>query len=112
MEGLVRGDVLVINFPFSNLKISKRRPALIIKVPQGEDIIVAQITSSSYEKSLEVGLDNGDFKSGSLKRSSFVRIDKIASIEKSMINYKIGSLKKEKTYHLFGLDQMKVRLKK
>jgi len=37
-----------------------------------------------------------DFKEGSLKRESYVRIDKIASIEKSLIKYKIGSLKQEK----------------
>ena len=95
MERLVKGDIIVIEFPFSNLRISKRRPVLILKVPKGEDVIVAQITGLSYEKSVEIPLNNNDFKKGSLKRESYVRIDKIASIEKSLIKYKLGSLKEK-----------------
>ena len=96
MEGLVKGDIIVIDFPFSNLQKSKRRPVLVLKIPKGEDIIVNQITGESYESSVEIQITLNDFKQGSLKRNSFVRIDKIASIEKSLINYKIGSLKKDK----------------
>ena len=95
MEGFVKGDILVIEFPYSNLKNAKRRPVLILKVPKGEDIIVAQITGLSYEKSVEIPLKDEDFRQGNLKRDSYLRIDKIASIEKSLIKYKIGSLKQE-----------------
>lgn len=95
MEKLVKGDIVVIEFPFSNLTNSKRRPVLILKIPTGEDIIVLQITGTSYEKNLEILLEENDFRKGSLKRQSFVRVDKIASIEKSLIKYKIGPLKKE-----------------
>jgi len=96
MERLVRGDIIVVEFPFSDLKNVKRRPALVVKIPKGEDIIVAQITGSSYEPSVEIVTHEGDFKQGNLKRDSFVRIDKIASIEKSLIKYRAGSLKREK----------------
>ena len=96
MEGLVKGDIIVIDFPFSSLKESKRRPVLILKIPKGEDVIVNQITGSSYKKSAEIKIENKDFKHGSLKRESFIRIDKIGSVEKSLIKYKIGSLKPEK----------------
>ncbi len=96
MEGFVKGEIIVIEFPYSNLKNVKRRPVLILKVPKGEDVIVAQITGESYEDSVEILLRQGDFKQGSLKRESYLRIDKIASIEKSLIKYKAGSLKQEK----------------
>ena len=96
MEGFVKGDIVVIEFPYSHLKDAKRRPVLILKVPKGEDLIVSQITGSSYEKSVEISIKKEDFRQGSLKRDSNVRIDKIASIEKSLIKYKIGSLKQEK----------------
>ena len=96
MEGLIKGDIIVIDFPFSNLKESKRRPVLVLKVPKGGDVIVNQITGSSYEKSVEILINGNDFKRGSLNRDSFVRIDKIGSIEKSLIKYKIGSLRPEK----------------
>ena len=96
MEGFVKGDIIVIEFPYSHLKEYKRRPVLILKVPKGEDVIVLQITSSSYEKSVEIPIKREDFSKGGLKRDSFTRLDKIASIEKSLIKYKIGSLKQEK----------------
>jgi len=96
MEKFVKGDVLVIEYPYSDLKTYKRRPVLIIKVPKGDDIIAVQITSSSYEESVEIPLSNNDFKHGNLNRESFIRIDKISSIEKSLIKYKLGSLKQEK----------------
>jgi len=96
MERLVKGDIIVIDFPFSNLKDSKRRPVLVLKVPKGEDVIVNQITGLSYENEVEILIKSIDFSNGSLKRDSFVRIDKISSIEKTLIQYKIGSLKKEK----------------
>ena len=96
MEGLVKGDIIVIEFPFSDLKCAKRRPALVVKIPKGEDIIIAQITGSSYEPLVEIEINAKDFRSGSLKRDSFVRIDKIASIEKSLVKYRAGSLKQEK----------------
>ena len=96
MEEFVKSDVVVIEFPFSNLKNFKRRPVLIIKVPKGEDLIVAQITGNSYENPVEVLIKKEDFKQGGLKINSYARIDKIASIEKSLIKYKVGSLKREK----------------
>lgn len=97
MEGFVAGDVIVIDFPFSNLKGSKRRPVFVVKVPKGADIIVNQITGESYEPSAEIKITDKDFKQGSLKRDSFIRVDKIATIERSLIKYKIGSLRNERS---------------
>ena len=96
MERLVKGDVIVIDFPFSNLVQVKRRPVLIIKIPKADDIIVNQITGKSYESSVEIPVIKKDFIRGGLKVDSYLRLDKIFSIEKSLIKYKIGSLKSEK----------------
>ena len=96
MEGFVRGDIVVVEFPYSNLKIWKRRPALIIKVPEGEDILICQLTAESYEKSVEIPIRKNDFQQGELKKESYLRIDKIASIEKFLAKYKVGSLKQIK----------------
>ncbi len=96
MERLVKGDVVVLEFPFSNLMDVKRRPALIIKIPKGDDIIVSQITGKSQEISVEIPISKKDFKKGELKIDSYIRLDKIFSIEKSLIKYKIGLLKQEK----------------
>lgn len=96
MEEFIRGEIVIMDFPFSNLIETKRRPSLIIKVPKGDDLIVCQITGKSYEKSIEIPIKKEDFQKGNLKVESYLRIDKIFSIEKSLIKYKIGLLKKEK----------------
>ena len=96
MEGFVKGDIIVLEFPFSNLIQIKRRPSLVVKVPKGDDLIVCQITGKSYEKLVEIPIRKQDFYRGSLKVESYIRMDKIFSIEKSLIKYKIGSLKQEK----------------
>jgi len=96
MEGFVKGEIVVLEFPFSNLIQVKRRPSLIIKVPKGDDLIVCQITGKSYEKSVEIPIKKEDFHKGNLKVESYIRLNKIFSIEKSLIKYKIGSLKQEK----------------
>ena len=93
MERFVKGDIITIDFPYSNLRETKRRPVLVLKVPKGEDIIVLQITSFSQEKLVEIQVKKEDFKEGNLRKDSFIRIDKIASVDKSLIKYKIGSLK-------------------
>jgi len=45
MERFVKGDIVVIPFPFSNLAQTKRRPALVIAELDGDDRILCQITS-------------------------------------------------------------------
>ena len=96
MERFVKGDIIIIDFPYSNFRETKRRPVLVLKIPRGEDIIVLQITSFSQEKPVEIQIKKEDFKEGNLRKDSFIRIDKIASVDKSLIKYKIGSLKPEK----------------
>lgn len=46
MAKFVRGDVVVVPFPFSDLSQSKRRPALVITSLDGDGLILCQITSS------------------------------------------------------------------
>ncbi len=96
MEGPIKGEVVILEFPFSDLISYKRRPSLIIKVPKGNDVIICQITSEQQEKSVEIPLSEIDFENGKLKRKSYIRIDKITTIKKTRIKYKVGSLNKEK----------------
>ncbi|WP_242716914.1 hypothetical protein [Microcoleus vaginatus] len=45
MATFVKGDVVVVPFPFSDLTQAKRRPALILATLEGKDLILCQITS-------------------------------------------------------------------
>jgi mRNA interferase MazF len=39
MERFVKGDVVVVPFPFSDLTRAKRRPSLVIAELEGDDLI-------------------------------------------------------------------------
>lgn len=44
----MKGEVVIIPFPNSDLSTSKKRPALVIADLKGYDVILSQITTSSY----------------------------------------------------------------
>ena len=45
MGRFVKGDVVVVPYPFSDFSAVKRRPALVIAELTGDDVILSQITS-------------------------------------------------------------------
>lgn len=45
MGAFVKGDVVVLPFPFSDLSVTNRRPALVVASLPGDDVILCQITS-------------------------------------------------------------------
>ena len=92
----LKGDVVVLPFPFSDLSQSKKRPALVIATLEGEDIILCQITSEARFDSYSISLSNTDFKTGKLITTSFIRPNRVFTADKSIILYKIGSLKDSK----------------
>ncbi|SMO82865.1 type II toxin-antitoxin system PemK/MazF family toxin [Gracilimonas mengyeensis] len=85
MERFVKGDVVVVPFPFSDLSSSKRRPALVIQPFDGEDLLLAQITSQSIRDHYAVLLKEADFLDGSLKQPSNIRPNKLFTCSKNLI---------------------------
>ncbi|MFH1240212.1 MAG: type II toxin-antitoxin system PemK/MazF family toxin [Candidatus Diapherotrites archaeon] len=102
MERFVKGDVVVISFPFSDLSQSKRRPAFVLAKPQGDDLILCQITSKNTKDNYAIPLLENDFEKGLLKQDSNIRPNKIFTADNSTIEYKIGSLKQTKIEKIIG----------
>lgn len=93
MAKFVKGDVVVIPFPFSDLTGSKRRPALVLADLPGDDILLCQITSQQTQDPFAIRLDNTDFSSGSLPTSSYIRPARIFTADKSIIVRRAGTVK-------------------
>lgn len=97
MEGLVKGDVVILLFPFSDLSSSRKRPAVVVAKLSGDDLILAQITSSVVRSDeYAVVLEAPDFKQGQLPISSLIKPNKLFTADKSIIFSKVGSLHEEK----------------
>jgi len=97
MGEFVKGDVVVLPFPFSDLSTSKRRPALVIAQASKKDLILAQITSQAFYDSCAVKITPRDFVSGGLQVPSNIRANKLFTAESDIIIYKTGRLSFDKT---------------
>jgi len=95
MERFVKGDVVVIPFPFSDLSGSKRRPALVLADLSGDDILLCQITSRPSNDGLSFELTSTDFIDGSLPVASFIRPLRIFTADKNIILRKAGIITPE-----------------
>jgi len=97
MEKFVKGDVVVMQFPFSDLSASKKRPALVAASMQNDEFILCQITSQARIDDYSIAISNEDFASGTLHLTSIIKPNKLFTADKSLIERKIGYLKQEKT---------------
>ena len=96
MARFVKGDVVVVPFPFSDLTKAKKRPALVIAVLGGNDLILCQITSQSVKDNYSIFLNDADFVEGGLKQLSNLRPNRIFTADSHIILYRVGKLKSEK----------------
>ncbi|MDO8428942.1 MAG: type II toxin-antitoxin system PemK/MazF family toxin [Candidatus Diapherotrites archaeon] len=97
MERFVKGDIVIVPFPFSDLSTTKKRPAFVIQTLKGDDLILCQITSQETSDSYAVPLSEKEFAQGTLKQNSNVRINKLFTADQSLILYKAGHTKEQKT---------------
>jgi mRNA-degrading endonuclease toxin of MazEF toxin-antitoxin module len=88
----VIGEVVVLPFPQTDLQAGKRRPALVVANLSGDDLILCQITSQPRNDGFSVPLLISDFESGRLVRDSFIRPNRLFTVEQSVILYAAGKV--------------------
>ncbi len=96
MERFIAGDIIAINYPFTDLSSFKSIPALIIAQANEIDFIICQITSQQYEEKISIKIDDEDLIEGKLNRESFILPAKLFTSDSKLFKYKIGQLKVEK----------------
>lgn len=85
-----KGDIVLVPFPFTDLTGSKKRPALVLV--SGElDVTVSFISSQLHWQEPTDLLLQTD-KSNGLKKPSLVRLSKLATIDKSLVIGRIGTI--------------------
>lgn len=93
MGGFVKGDVVVVLFPFSDLSSAKKRPALVITALDGDDVLLCQITSRQISDQYSIPLSSEQFLSGSLRQESNIRPNRLFTADTRIIQYRAGHLK-------------------
>ena len=88
----VIGEVVVLPFPQTDLQTGKRRPALVVADLVGDDLILCQITSQARSDGFSVPLLAADFERGRLAVDSFIRPNRLFTVEQSVILYAAGKV--------------------
>lgn len=89
-------DIVLVDFPFTDLSITKKRPALVIKHLEGNNTILCQITTKrrgiqKYEIYLSKEKCRGD-----IRFNSYIYLDMIFTLHKNLIYRKIGEISDSK----------------
>ena len=92
-------EVVLLPFPFTDLKGKKVRPAIVISNDnfnnKSGDCIMVPITSVIRDEHYSILINQEDLSSGKLIRPSRIKIDKIFSVEKKLVIMKIGTINNE-----------------
>jgi mRNA interferase MazF len=101
----VVAEVVVLLFPQTNLQVGKRRPALVVADLTGDDLILCQITSQARSDGCALPLTAADFERGRLRLDSYIRPERLFTIEHSVILYTVGKVKAA------TLEEVKTRIR-
>lgn len=85
-----KGDLVAVDFPFTDLSGKKKRPALVLALDL-VDVTLAFITTQLFQAQppdvlLQPSIING------LKRPSVIRTSKFATLKQTLIHGKLGEL--------------------
>lgn len=106
MERFVKGEIVILNFPFSDLSGHKKRPAVVVTKLSGNDMILCQITSQeNRDDEYALKLKNEDFEYGGLTiDNSLIRTNFLFTADKDLILNKVGKINN------FKLNEVKSKI--
>ena len=83
----------MLAFPLTSTDESRQRPGLVLLDTGDADIVVARITSQPPRTPFDVEV-NGWQQAG-LLLPSIIRLDKVATLEKRLVERRLGTLSRE-----------------
>ena len=91
-----QGDILLIPFPFSDLRSQKTRPVLVVSCNaynrRSPDFLGMAITSNLSGRDHAVRFRQVDMRDGHLKMDSQILADKVYSLSRELVRRKFGSV--------------------
>ena len=106
------GQVLLLTVPYTDGTPGKKRPAVVLADTGDADVIVARVTSQPGDGEYDVTL--ADWRKAALLAPSVVRVNKMATLSKDMVERELGTLSpsdwvliSEKLRQLFAAVQTK-----
>jgi len=90
MANYHHGDVVLVSFPFTGSASGKRRPAVVLVDTGDQDLVAARVTSQTSRSPFDVDIQ--DWRQAGLRLPSIVRVHKVATLQKQLIERRLGTL--------------------
>ena len=95
----LKGDVILIPYPFSDLSSIKVRPGLVVSNDKynkvSRDLVCVPLTSVLKKEKYSVLLNPEDMIKGKLIKKSKVKCGKVFCVDKKVVRMKIGRVNQE-----------------
>jgi mRNA interferase MazF len=93
-----RGEILLVRFPYVSGTKQSLRPALVVLDTGDSDVLLARITTQIHRTPHDIAI--ADWKGAGLLVASNVRLHKLATLEKRLVDRQLG--------HLQATDQQNI----
>src|SRR5262245_59045540 len=97
----VAGEIVVIPFPRNDAAGEKPRPALVIADLTGAELMMCQITTRAHWDAFAVPLANSDCERGGVGQPSFIRPQRLFTVEQRICLRTVGKVTAEKFDEVF-----------
>lgn len=87
------GWIVVVPYPFSDSVQQKKRPVLVLTEPDDFGDFVGLAVTSKGHHAASVELNQQDMRTGSLPKPSWVRTDKVFTLNRSLAVKSIGEVR-------------------
>jgi mRNA interferase MazF len=87
------GDLVLIAFPYTAGAQTKCRPAMVVLDAGDSDVLVARVTTQSGQHDHDVAIQ--DWKDAGLLAPSIVRLHKLATLDKILVQRRLGCVQTE-----------------
>ena len=85
-----KGDILLVSFPFTTGASGKNRPALVVLDSGDNDVLVARVTTQRHGTASDISIVH--WRAAGLLAPSQVRLEKLVTLEKSLVRRTLGGL--------------------
>ena len=86
------GDVVLAPVPFTDLSGTKIRPAVVLADVGMQDWVLCEITSSQQVRGRYIAIGPGDMEGGRLRLQSWVRPDRLTTLNETVFEKRLGRL--------------------
>ena len=93
---LKRGDIVLVPFPFTDLSAQKVRPAIALSITERDTVLafISSVVSSEPLSDTDYLLSENhpDFHRTGLKKTSIFKMNKLLTLDRSMILRRLGKV--------------------